>query len=193
MAVYTARINHSEDTVKTMARAQYESFRPRSYYVMLCLSLALLAAALFIAGMGQGLKILCLAAGSFTLVSLDAPARQLGAQVVKSLKGKFPRMEYGFGEASVQLTGDTNVQSLGYNEIIRLYEDRDYFYLFIENRSAYMLDRSTVKPEQEGFKAFLQEKTGLNWTSRKSILNTSLKTLSRGGGDPGSRYRGPRL
>ena len=31
MTVYTAKIEHSEATVRTMARAQYDAFRPKSF------------------------------------------------------------------------------------------------------------------------------------------------------------------
>ena len=42
MTVYTAKIEHSDSTVRSMARAQYDSFRPKSFYLLLILSFLLL-------------------------------------------------------------------------------------------------------------------------------------------------------
>ena len=47
MKVYTAKIRHSENTIKAMAKTQYECFRSKSYYVMMVVAVALLGLALF--------------------------------------------------------------------------------------------------------------------------------------------------
>jgi len=177
MEKYTARIEHSEATVKAMAKAQYESFRPKSYYYLFAASLIMLAAAIFWKTMPNGLQILFIAAGCFILVGLGSPPKRLAEQVIKNLRGNFPKMGYVFTDASVQLTGADAATELKYKEILLLVEDPRYFYIFIQNRSAYMLDRSSVKPDAEAFKAFLSKKTGLDWSRNSNPLNKSLKNL----------------
>ena len=177
MTVYTAEIEHSEDTVRKMARAQYDAFRPKSFYVILLLSLGLLATALFAPGLSQPVKLLCIVLGSFLIVGLNSPPRQLADQIIRSLNGCFPKIGYRFGEESVALSGTDTTDRLDYDEIIRLVEQRDYLYLFIRNRSAYMIDRSSIKPDEAGLMELLKKKTGLAWTRNTSVLNTSLKSL----------------
>ncbi len=168
MKSYTAQIKHSEDTIKAMAKAQYESFRPKSYYIMMVSAIALLALAVFIPGIGQGFKTLMIMLGCFGIVGLGSPPRQLAKQVINNLKGRFPSMGYSFGEKSVQLTG-ADVPVLEYKEIIHLSEDRNYLYIFIQNRSAFMLERSSIKPDEQGLKKLVADKTGIAW-SRPGVM-----------------------
>ena len=53
----------------------------------------------------------------------------------------------------------------------------DYLYLFLHNRSAFMIDRSPIQPDEAGLMELLRTKTGLAWTRNTSVLNTSLKSL----------------
>lgn len=174
---YQASIKHSEETVRIMARAQYETFRPMAYYWLLLISLILLAVALFVPGLGQSVKILCILLGSFTLVGLNSPARQLADQVIRSLNGKFPTITYYFEDELIRLKGTDNADSLPYNDIYLLLEQKDYLYLFLKDHSSYMLDRSSITPNEAGLMALISEKTGLPWTKNRSILNTSIKSL----------------
>ena len=160
-----------------MARAQYDTFRPMAYYWLFLISLVLLAAALFVPKLGQSLKILCILLGSFTLVGLNSPARQLADQVIRSLNGKFPVITYSFEEELIRLKGTDNADSLPYADIFLLLEQKDYLYLFLKDRSSYMLDRSSITPDEDGLMALISEKTGLPWTKNHSVLSTSLKTL----------------
>ena len=99
MTVYTAKIKHSEDTIKAMAKAQYECFRSKSYYVLLIFAIVLLALTVFVSVIPQGVKTLMIAVGCFTVVGLASPPKQLAKQVINNLKGNFPSMEYRFGES----------------------------------------------------------------------------------------------
>lgn len=174
---YRASIKHSEDTVRTMARAQYETFRPMAYYWLLLVSLILLAVAVFVPGLGQSVKILCILLGSFTLVGLNSPARQLADQVIRSLNGKFPVISYTFEDDAIHLEGTDSADTLPYSDIYLLLEQKDYLYLFLKDRSCYMLDRSSMIPDDAGLMTLVEEKTGLPWTKNRSILQTSIKTL----------------
>ena len=177
MTVYTAKIDHSEATIRTMARAQFDAFRPKGFYVLLLLSLGFLASALFIPGLSQALKILFIVLGSFLIVGLNSPPRQLADQIIRSLNGRFPRIGYRFQEEFAALSGTDTTDRLQYDEIIRLVEQPDYLYLFIRNRSAYMIERSSIQPSEAGLMDLLKRKTGLAWTRNTSVLNTSLKSL----------------
>ena len=177
MSDYTAEIRHSEDTIRAMAAAQYDAFRGAGYYLVFVISLACLGAAVFWQGLGQGVKILLLVVGSFAIVGLNTPPKQLADQVIRSLNGKFPKISYRFTEAEILLKGTDTSEPQAYDRIIRLTETPDYLYLFIENRSAYMIDRKTVKPDCEGLMALLSRRTGLEWTKNATLLNTSLRLI----------------
>jgi hypothetical protein len=178
MKVYTAKIRHSENTIKAMAKTQYECFRSKSYYVMMVAAVALLGLALFVDELSQSIKTLMIMLGCFSIVGLGSPPRQLARQVISNLKGKFPAMEYTFGAKSVQLTGaDTNV--LEYKEILLLTFDSKYLYIFIQNRSAYMIERSSIKPDEKGLMQHLTEKTGLSWSRPGSMAKLSSLRFER--------------
>ena len=119
----------------------------------------------------------CILLGSFTLVGLNSPARQLADQVIRSLNGKFPTITYYFEDELIRLKGTDNADSLPYSDIYLLLEQKDYLYLFLKDHSSYMLDRSSITPNEAGLMALISEKTGLPWTKNRSILNTSIKTL----------------
>ena len=160
-----------------MAKAQYDTFRPKAFYWFLVISLLLLCAALFVPGMSQGLKILCIMLGCFTLVGLNSPARQIADQVITSLNGHFPCISYCFEDDMISLKGADLADSLPYQDIFLLLEQKDYLYLFLKDHSAYVLDRKSIVPDEKGLMDLLSQKTGLPWRKNTSVLNTSLKTL----------------
>ena len=62
--------------------------------------------------------------------------------------------------------------------MIRLVSFKEYMYLFPNRTQAMMIDKNTLKPKDEdGFRDFLTEKTGLEWTRPMSVFTISLKQI----------------
>ena len=65
--------------------------------------------------------------------------------------------------------------SIPYKKIVRLAEDKEYFYLFMGKDSICMVDRSSIKHKSaDKFKQFMTNKTGLDWQNEKSLLALNL-------------------
>lgn len=169
MNEYSAKIKHSEETIMEMARAQYTHFKPGYYNWMTVIALAMLAASIFVPEMSQVLRGMLVACGCFIIMGLRMPPRQLAKQVIASLGGKFPEMYYFFYDKNIKLTGADNAEQ-SYGGIVKLAEDRNYIYMFLENHTAYMIDKKSVKPELDGFRKMLSLKTGCDW-SRPGRVN----------------------
>ena len=160
---YSAKIKHDEKTILEMAKAQNACFKPKTAIYLSVVSLAILAVAVFVPGLNQVARGLLVAMGCFTLVGLNAAPGRLAKQVIASLGGKFPEIYYFFYEDGRKRTG-AEVSEQKYGEIIRLVEQRNYLFLFLENHSAYMIDKKSARPDPDSLKSFLSLKTGCGWS-----------------------------
>ena len=93
---------------------------------------------------------------------------QLQAERVLAGRGGMARnLAYTFNGAGI--FGDGR-KLFGYDEAERLVEDEAYFYIFQNRQNAVMVPKAAVKPETpDGFRQFLEEKTGRHWRQRSFI------------------------
>lgn len=159
---YSAKIKHDEKTITEMAKIQNACYRPNTAFYLAAVSVALLAGAVLIPDVSKLVRILLAIMGCFTLVGLGTAPRQLAKQVIASFDGKFPEIYYFFYEDSIKLTG-ADVKEQSYEAIVRLVETQNYLVLFLENHSAFMLDKKSARPELESLKSFISLKTGCRW------------------------------
>ena len=74
---------------------------------------------------------------------------------------------------------------IDYSKIEHLATDKKYIYIFMGRSNAIMLDKNELKsylknidkPVPESFEAFLEEKTGKNFESTKSLISINLFDL----------------
>ena len=82
-----------------------------------------------------------------------------------------------FFDSSVKIKEqDSKPHTLKYNDILRLAEDRLYYYLFITTDAAYMVPRCQLRDEAL-FRKTLESRTGMRFSRPGSLLSLSLRDI----------------
>ena len=175
MALYSAEMQHSAETIRQFTKLQYNTFEWWRKLLLLALS-----AVLILFGLRSGSSIamvFCLFAGCLLLTNLDFRANSVADGVSEAMHGRYPLLSYSFSEDG--FTDGEDRPEVLYNSLYRLIADERYLYLFVSKASGYMLSRDSVLGEggADGLMAFLSEKSGLEWKKPFSLLTLSLRDL----------------
>ena len=174
--LHRASITHTEKTIQQLYKTQYYAYGKRRMLLRMALGLARVAAAL-LAAVPAWARALLLLLGCWLLASRDFPASVRADRALSERKASLPVMKYVFEADGLHLQGEGSMD-IPYGKFTRLAEDNGYFYLFVSRDSVCMLERASLQPKQEeAFKAFVGEKTGLTWRREKSILSLNLYDL----------------
>lgn len=178
MKKYEGRIEHNSDTIRRLFKAAYDTYEIKK--VMLRF---LVGAALAILGLMGRFSLLVqgalLMVGCWLLVSRDFPSKCRADRALEARKQALPTIRSVFYDDRVELDGEGHMR-VDYKNFQYLVEEKGYFFLFLGQDSACMIDEKTLKPDsREAFKTFLEEKTGLQWRETTSWLNMSLMDVIR--------------
>lgn len=178
MVRYRAKMSYSPNTIEELSVVRYNTFHMRLRYVCCLVGLVCFVLALTHA-LGEGLTFPLLAVGAGGLGLNGAQPKQDAKRVKRSFRGYYPVARYEFCDEDMQITSGANAPERSeYKDICLLVEDKEYVYLFLRDRSAYMVDRSTLAPQDwDSFRSFLAKRTKLRWTRRQRFLRTSWKEL----------------
>ena len=176
-AVFTAGIQYSEKTIRKLAELQYSTFNFGRKMGQMVLGVALVAVGIFA---GSKLGIVALAVGCIIIVSLNLRPKSLGDQISKQYNCKFPALKYYFTHTGIRT--QQVPEETPYKTMICLIDDGNYLYFFLENHSAFMVDKSTVKGSGgvDALKTLAETKTGLPWKKPFSLLSFRLKDIREG-------------
>lgn len=105
---------------------------------------------------------------------LEADPSFRANKIVRQCGGAFPTTVYSFGTKGIKTSNDDSSAMVPYTEIIRLVEDDEYVFLFINKEGAYMLRKPN---NSSAFQKYLTEKTGLEWIKPRNVFFLSLKQL----------------
>lgn len=174
--IYSAGIAYDPERIRRLSLVQYSTFRSGTKFGMMLLAFLLILLGLAVTGRGA-MSLVPLAVGSILLASVNFPAHTMAETTIRQYAGKYPALRYRFSETGIRTSQVP--QEYPYAEVIRLIEDKDYFYLYINTLSAFMVERSSVRGEggEEGFRSFLAEKTRLSWTKPPTLFNLNLKHM----------------
>lgn len=187
MEKFTAKMEHNKDTITLLSVTQYNCFQFKSKLIRVVIAIILIAYGLY-ADQSMVTPMICLILGCLMIANVNLRPRVRAGNIIEQLNGQFPHSDYRF--TSTGFADGKDGQEIPYRKLIRLVEDKSYFYLYVSEESAYMVDKATVSGGSiESFKDFLCAKTALSWTRPTSLLNFSLRTLIR----RDDEYQGPRL
>lgn len=173
---YRAKIDHTEKTIETLYRMQRYTYDKPRILLRLGLGLMMAAAALTVT-MPMWMKALLLLVGAWLMASKDFPAQIRADRVLQERKARLPKMQYEFYDDHMKLSGEGSM-NIGYKKLNRLAEDGGYCYLFLARDSVCMLEKESIKPQnQEDFRLFLEERSGQTWRREKSFLSMNLPDL----------------
>lgn len=188
MGRYTATMKHDAGTIGRLVEMQRRTFQFGRRATHLFLSAALILYGL-LADKSMITSYLALMVGCVMVTGLNAGVRRQTRRILQEMNGEFPQSRYTFSEKGFRFYDKG--EDISYQKLICLVEDREYLYLYISKQSAYMVDRSSISGgSPAALKAFLSEKSGLDWTRPNSLLTFRLPTLWKRAKDEDT---GPRL
>ena len=173
----TASISYDEGSMKEMVRVRMRTFRGIGSYGIFMIGLIFIIVGVLTSYGTLATRTAMVAIGCFMVVGVNTPEKYMGKKIVQSMNGRFPKLQYDFNFSNIKVKGADTISRVGYHEIIRLVEEENYLYLFLENKSAFMVDKKTVKPKVDNLKELLSEKVGLPWMKARPIFGLSLASL----------------
>lgn len=174
---YIARMKYSPDAIKRLCNVRRNTFEFGKKAVTALLSLVVIAMGLIMSAT-YPTAILLMVLGCFMLTGLNANARGLADQIIKSYEGKeYPHLQYFFSETGV--TTNEMPEECPYSKIVALIEDKEYLYLFQNKLAAFMIDKETVKGNIDNFKKFICGKTGNEFCEPFSLLKFNMKSYRK--------------
>lgn len=176
---YEGKIKHTEESIRQMYKITYNVYHMKRTTVRMIIGMGLVVTGiLFEIPMAvQGIMFMI---GCWLLVSKDFPAKcaadeALGVRNKKNLK--LPQMTTSFFDNHAELKGEGRMR-LEYKRFERLIEDKQYFYLFLAKDSVCMIEKESLQlKDNEKFKEFISEKTGLQWRIIKPWFAMTLYEL----------------
>ena len=113
--------------------------------------------------------------GGYMLLMAEGAARAVAERMIAYYNGKFPALEFDFRENDIFVVAPKESGSMEYDIFIRLAENKEYFFLFNGDKSAYSIKKTDITAgEVSEFKTFLEGKTGLTFGHGTTILKKIL-------------------
>lgn len=165
MVYYSATMRHTEKTFEALAHMQYDLFCKGNLVGRNVISFGLMI--IGILNYTQWWGLLLIAYASYLLSSKYASANHTARKLAKNIHAsgmEFPASRFEFQQNAMNIIAlPENVSSgdpLSYDDILRLGEDREYFYLFRNQYGGYMIPKSELGEKTDDFRAFMESKTG---------------------------------
>ena len=182
MPIFQATIQHDDKTFVSLAHMQYDLFCKSNRVGRTVLSVVSIL--IGIANSEAWWGLLAIAYGCYLITSTYSAANHTAhklAQQIREAGMGFPASRYEFTEEGMQVISLPEQESLGdplaYSDFHQLGEDREYFYIFRDQYGGYMVPKSELEGQQEAFRVYIQEKTGLRFRKRTAPVVKLIQTI----------------
>ena len=138
---FEAAVLFDRVTILRMFRTEYYTFERLQLLTRLLVAAILLFMALF-GGLTQIATIPCLAVGAWLIVSLDFPSKVRAERVLQQQGEQPSKVRYRFNDTGIYVE---NGAHLKYEQVGRLIEDDEYFYIFQDRQFAVMVPRTASR------------------------------------------------
>ena len=188
MALYEAKIKHTEETLTALAHMQYDLFCSGNR-----IARSAVAAGLFVFGAlnyTQWWGLLLIAYGSYLISSKYAASNRTAKQLAKHINesgGEYPMSKYIFEENRMRvitLPNNAELDPLQYSDVAGLGADLNNFYIFRTEYGGYMIPKSELGDKSEEFKKFIERKTGKLFVTKRSRFIKLREWLYRKNNEP---------
>lgn len=164
-----AEFTHTGKSIERLYLSIWKSFRKKT--IILFRLIGLLVILLGLKFLGKlNLLAICLVLMGVILQFIWRRLPALEAASALSSLGDIGTTRYIFNDDAFSVSG----KAVPYSEIIKLCRDRQYCYLFVDHRSAYMIGRC----EDGKLEAFISEKVGLGWIDLGKALSMRGKDIT---------------
>ena len=163
MVHYNVTMQHTEQTFEKLAHMQYDLFCKGNLIGRTALGMA--SVVFGIMNLNAWWGVLAIAYGSYLITGKYNAANHTAHKLSKQIREAemdFPSSRYVFRDTAVEiipLPENANGVPLVYEEIYRLGEDREYFYLFRDRFGGYMIPKEALNEKANDFRLFIEEKT----------------------------------
>ena len=172
---FTASIIYNRDRIRLLSETISKAFR---YWPLLITStVCILMLAFSVLYYNGTLSVDVIAFSCIILTSIHAPARIRADNDFKAVGAKDIPVSYFFGESDFLVEARGEETKKKYDEVILVFEDHEYLYIFTDKTSAFMIEKKSLKPNSNDFKLFLQSKTNTRWKYDSIIFMLSTINL----------------
>lgn len=166
MNKYTAQIHYNRQNIMKMADIVCYANTSVSPAIIRFSGIALVFAGLYRTINGGDGAMAIIIAGVLIITNADVRGRSLGRKMCKFMEDWWPVMKFTFDDSAILSETDREKSTTRYKDVTRLVENRGFFYIFTGDATAFMIDSSTVSPnELDAFRVFIMRKTKLQWTA----------------------------
>ena len=179
---YRVEMQHTEKSFEALAHMQYDLFCMGNRVSRSLLSMVLML--LGVVNFSQWWGILITAYGCYLVTSTYSAANHTAHKLAKQVRESglgFPASRYVFQKKSIEIIAlpDEKKTALAYDDVYRLGEDMNYFYVFRDQYGGYMLPKEALGEKAESFRTFLEEKTGQTFRGRSAPVIRVLQWMKR--------------
>lgn len=184
---FEAAVLFDRATILRMFRIEYYAFERLQLLTRLLIAAILLFMGLF-GGLPQIATIPCLAVGAWLIVSLDFPSKVRAERVLQQQGEQPSKVRYRFNDTGIYVE---NGAHLKYEQVGRLIEDDEYFYIFQDRQFAVMVPKTALLPDSpERFHKYIARQCGMEWKRGDSLLMVDRKDFVQMLQDKTSRWFG---
>lgn len=169
-------MEHTEESIYRLSSVQFNIFGVWHKLIRILTALVLLWLGINMQS-STVVAALCLMAGAWMIASLNQLPKHKAKKLIDSADGKLPKSSYTFEERSIRIKSTGASGSITYDQIVRLVEDDDYFYLFINRNAAYMIAKKSAEPSAKELRKFIAEHTELQWTANSPLWRMSVRDI----------------
>jgi len=191
MIYFTATMQHNEQSFEALSRMQYDLFCKKNRIARTLISIAAIVFGLINSSEWWGILVIgygCYLTTS-TYSSANHRAHKLAAGIKKSGMD-FPSSQFLFQEKEViirPLSGSDMEQStLAYQDILRLGEDSNYYYLFRNQYGGYMIPKKELPQDAAAFRNFMEKAANQRFRSHTAPIVKLITRLQTSGKRSGS-------
>ena len=168
---------YNENAIKAFCKVQYSAFKKKNQILIVLLGLALIVLA--VCGLTKGVASIVVGVIGCWVITLPGVVPKSDAdKLIAAMDGKFGTSKYSFDDKGFDIVAGSDTNRLGYDNMIRLIEDSDYFFFFATPQLAYIVEKKTLNPKsEEKFKAYTSRRVGLEWTSARPWYSLNLKAV----------------
>lgn len=181
--LYSAGIKHDKNTLISLFITEFRIYEKRTILFRLLLGAIIVISAILFS-LATPIKGIMIAVGAWFISSIDFPARIRADENIRKFGNEYPKFKYEFRGSNFTIT-EKKSMNIDYSKVEHLASDKKYIYIFMGRSNAIMLDKNELKNflknidkhVTESFESFLEERTGKNFESAKSLIAINLFDL----------------
>lgn len=172
MNQYRASIEYNAHTLKMLGKVQNQSrVLHNVIYISACV-------ALIISGINFGsatpLGMFLMACGGVAIPLLNSVNNAAINKMIEALGNSSVHVGYHFEKDHFTCNTGKESTCFTYDSLVKLWEDKDHFYIFPNKNQAFMISKKTLQPlDTDTFRSMISEESGLKWQNSMSIFRLS--------------------